>query len=110
VFSNHSIIDYGTFGFWTAYLAGGNTILADRIYFREDKRTPLARKVHSLNLTSWMALTREEGEGAKALAEAKNKTTRRTQEVMKRLKQVAKAAKVQQKKLKARQSAKEEEE
>ena len=25
---NHTIYDYGTFGFWGAYLAGGHTILA----------------------------------------------------------------------------------
>eukprot|EP00095_Tigriopus_kingsejongensis_P007401 maker-scaffold112_size353035-snap-gene-2.34 protein:Tk07401 transcript:maker-scaffold112_size353035-snap-gene-2.34-mRNA-1 annotation:"hypothetical protein DAPPUDRAFT_307215" len=28
---NHSIIDYGTFGFWGAYLAGGHTVLAHHI-------------------------------------------------------------------------------
>ncbi|TRY61665.1 hypothetical protein TCAL_05746 [Tigriopus californicus] len=28
---NHSIYDYGTFGFWGAYLAGGHTILAHNI-------------------------------------------------------------------------------
>ena len=25
----HSIYDYGTYGFWGAYLAGGHTVLAD---------------------------------------------------------------------------------
>ena len=28
---NHSIYDYGTFGFWGAYLAGGHTILSQNI-------------------------------------------------------------------------------
>ncbi|TRY80484.1 hypothetical protein TCAL_09571 [Tigriopus californicus] len=28
---NHSIVDYGTFGFWGAYLAGGHTIQAENI-------------------------------------------------------------------------------
>ena len=27
--ANHSIFDYGTFGFWGAYLAGGITVIAD---------------------------------------------------------------------------------
>ena len=27
---SHSIIDYGSFSFWAAYLAGGRTIVADR--------------------------------------------------------------------------------
>ena len=37
---NHSIFDYGTFGFWGAYLANGHTILAGNISQSEKAYKP----------------------------------------------------------------------
>ena len=45
---NHSIFDYGTFGFWAAYLADGITVMADvGRRFREQER------IRGANLTDW---------------------------------------------------------
>lgn len=47
---NHSIIDYGTFGFWGAYLAGGHTILAHNI---GTGRNPEVENIKPAKLPNW---------------------------------------------------------
>ena len=48
---NHSIFDYGTFGFWGAYLAGGITVLPDLSHVY-----PLHGKIRNASLTDWHML------------------------------------------------------
>ncbi|TRY62023.1 hypothetical protein TCAL_17177 [Tigriopus californicus] len=47
---NHSIFDYGTFGFWGAYLAGGHTILAHHI---GTGKNPEVENVRQAELPNW---------------------------------------------------------
>lgn len=47
---NHSIISYGNFGFWSAYLSGGEVILAGNISLRP---TELQHSIRSANITGW---------------------------------------------------------
>ena len=47
---NHTIYDYGTFGFWGAYLAGGYTILAQNM--SPNKNTEV-ENVKAANLSNW---------------------------------------------------------
>ncbi|XP_059092392.1 galactoside alpha-(1,2)-fucosyltransferase 2-like [Tigriopus californicus] len=47
---NHSIFDYGTFGFWGAYLAGGHTILAHNI---GTGMNPEVENVRQAELPNW---------------------------------------------------------
>lgn len=50
-YCNHSIYDYGTFGFWGAYLANGITILADI-----GRQYQYNKKIREANLTDWHLL------------------------------------------------------
>lgn len=50
---NHSIITYGNFGFWGAYLAGGEVILAGNI---SNTPTELMHSIASANMTGWQFL------------------------------------------------------
>ena len=57
---NHSIIDYGTFGFWSAYLAGGITLVAN-----EGKHMDLLlakRAVKEAKIENWFKIDRTEVE------------------------------------------------
>ena len=47
---NHSIITYGNFGFWSAYLAGGETILSANI---SETPTELQRSILSAKIDRW---------------------------------------------------------
>ena len=48
---NHTIYDYGTFGFWGAYLAGGHTILAQNM--SPTKTNPEVENIKAANLLNW---------------------------------------------------------
>jgi len=50
---NHSIITYGSFGMWSALLAGGTTIMADN-YSKEEPRE--LREMKKANLENWIFL------------------------------------------------------
>ena len=47
---NHTIFDYGTFGFWGAYLSGGYTILAENI---GDKKVIEVENIRPAKLKNW---------------------------------------------------------
>lgn len=47
---NHSIYDYGTFGFWGAYLSGGHTILAHNIGTGNNSEVEAIKQA---NLPNW---------------------------------------------------------
>lgn len=47
---NHSIITYGNFGFWSAYLAGGETILSANI---SETPTDLQRSILAAKIDRW---------------------------------------------------------
>ena len=47
---NHSIFDYGSFGFWGAYLAEGHTILAHHM---SDNRNDVVENIKPANLEHW---------------------------------------------------------
>ena len=48
---NHTIYDYGTFGFWGAYLAGGRTILAHKM--NEKKQHRQVKHIKIANIRGW---------------------------------------------------------
>lgn len=48
---NHTIYDYGTFGFWGAYLAGGYTILAQNM--SPTKTNIEVKNIKAANLDHW---------------------------------------------------------
>ena len=50
---NHSIITYGNFGFWSAYLAGGEVLLAGSL---SPKPTELMHSIQSANIPGWKFL------------------------------------------------------
>ena len=47
---DHSIYDYGTFGFWGAYLAGGHTILAHHMKKKQHRQV---KHIKMANITGW---------------------------------------------------------
>ena len=47
---NHTIYDYGTFGFWGAYLAEGYTILAQNM---SPNYNPEVENIKAANLRNW---------------------------------------------------------
>ena len=47
---NHTIISYGNFGFWSAYLGGGEVILAGNI---SRMPTELQHSIRSANISHW---------------------------------------------------------
>lgn len=50
---NHSVFDYGTFGFWGAYLAGGRAVMAGM----DNERHFLERRIREANLSAtWTIL------------------------------------------------------
>ena len=47
---NHSIYDYGTYGFWCSYLAGGHTVLAHHMGNRTNNAV---KNVKAAKLKNW---------------------------------------------------------
>ena len=54
---NHSIYDYGTFGFWAAYIAGGHTVLADHPGNGNNEEI---RNIKSAKLKNWHFIPAQE--------------------------------------------------
>jgi len=50
---NHSIITYGNFGFWSAYLAGGQTLLAGNL---SETPTELMLTIRKASIDGWRFL------------------------------------------------------
>jgi galactoside 2-L-fucosyltransferase 1/2 len=52
---NHSVITLGTFGWWSAYLAGGVTVYCHK--YPPPKKTPLVASRRDMYLPTWIGLS-----------------------------------------------------